>query len=719
MYSRSRHQLCLHRIGLMAHVRWLIWLGASAAENVPEHPMPSDFRPSRPDLLLPNYDCRDTLERDPENLLTSWTETQAVYLITGSPRASGPGEAEEDDAIWFNYVTAFQEHIHQDLEADCPFAFFVLKLCLWFSCRLLLEHHEACAAHGASAPMLGRDLLAAGYYGLRNWETLGVFLNSRWARPFCKWVHGALALAPKLGLVSEDLVTISSCPVPRSGEWLSDWNWQEHLHLLLSDSVEAAALTMNPSSVMNWEVKVTECPLGLLNILLHQILLCMTGISEMVPYLSEQLTLLLTLVETELREAGIEVLPVLMATRWPMLRMLTHVAVNVQRRNVTIDQVLVPHYQTKPYVLDFHPHELLYPEAERLQLPAGRSSQSLRFRRHGLGVSKVYRRTLQFLESTLSLEPSEMQPKSPIIFTMIFGERLAKYLPKWLLRVEAFGHLSKTLVFCLDSASMEACRAAHAHQGCVQGSLRTASNKFHMMSVILNSGFDVLYLDFDLVLLQDPLPSILRHAEEAELLLTRDFGGECINIGVVYMKSHPSTSLFVQGLIRWLWNHPYEFCQKAFAGMMGLEDVTWNDQYGDPVRSVPRWGFLDSANSFATSTVYDASLQGWTGDLQKILIYHFLDGLGAVDPELAVTGEYTDLFTLFYQNPLLNLGDTQTPLHEQDASVRKQLLFTRQPAPPSQLQACGHYETSAYPAWKKRQREKLQTRLDIRPVQLH
>ena len=323
----------------MAHVPWLLWLGVSSAENVPEHPMPSDFRPFRPDLLLPNYDCRDTLERDPETLLTSWTETQAVYLITGSPRASGPGDSEEEDAIWFNYITAFEEHIHQGLEADCPFAFFVLKLCLWFSCRLLVEHHEACAAHGASAPMLGRDLLAAGYYGLRNWETFGVFLNSRWARPFCKWVHGALALAPKLGLVSEDLITISSCPVPRSGAWLSEWNWQEHLHLLLSDSFEAAALTMNPSSVINWEVKVTECPLGLLNILLHQILLCMTGISEMVPYLTEQLTLLLMLVETELREAGIEVLPVLIATKWPILRMLTHVAVNVQRRNVTIDHV--------------------------------------------------------------------------------------------------------------------------------------------------------------------------------------------------------------------------------------------------------------------------------------------------------------------------------------------------------------------------------------------
>ncbi|CAE6939217.1 unnamed protein product [Symbiodinium natans] len=452
-------------------------------------------------------------------------------------------------------------------------------------------------------------------------------------------------------------------------------------------------MTMNPKSVQSWKLKAVECPFGMLAILLHQIQLCITGISEMVPYLSEQLTLLLLLVEVQLEELGLQALPLLMATRWPFLRMLTHVAVTVQRRNITIDHVLAPHYQTKPYVLDFHPEELLYPDAERLQLPAV-SIETLRFRRHGR-PSKAYRSTLRFLESTLR-QPSEGRP---IILTMIYGKRLAQHLPKWLLRLKAFGHLSHTLVFCLDSDSAEACRRAHSNRrGCVQGSLQTTANKFHMMSVILNSGFDVLYLDFDVVLMQDPLPHILRHADEAELLLTRDFGGECINIGVVYMKSHPDTALFMQELIRWLWHHPYEFCQKAFAGMMGLEDITWNDQYGNPVGVVPRWGFLDSTNSFATSTVYDASLQGWTGDLQKVVIYHFLDGLGVVDPELAVAGEYMDLFALFYQNPALNLEDTRTPLYDQDERVRKQLLFARQPTPPAQLQPCGHYEVSAYPA---------------------
>ncbi|CAE7237959.1 unnamed protein product, partial [Symbiodinium pilosum] len=72
-------------------------------------------------------------------------------------------------------------------------------------------------------------------------------------------------------------------------------------------------------------------------------------------------------------------------------------------------------------------------------------------------------------------------------------------------------------------------------------------------------------------------------------------------------------------------------------------DVNWNEFYGNPVGTVPRWAFLDSVNSFATSTVYDATQQGWTGDMEKIVIYHFLDGLGGVDPEIAVTGEYMDL----------------------------------------------------------------------------
>ncbi|CAJ1427168.1 unnamed protein product, partial [Effrenium voratum] len=259
-----------------------------------------------------------------------------------------------------------------------------------------------------------------------------------------------------------------------------------------------------------------------------------------------------------------------------------------------------------------------------------------------------------------------------------------------------------------------ACRASHSLPDlCVAGSVKTTSNKFHIMAAIINCGFDVLYLDFDIVLMKDPMPPILADAEKAELLLTRDMGGECINIGVVFMKSHPDTARFMQELIVWLWHHPYEFCQKAFAGIMGLEDLQWNDFFGSPVGQLPRWAFLDSLNAFVTSTVYSGEVNGWTGGADQIVIYHFLDGTGGVDPKFAVAGEYQSLFELFYNNEKLDLADGTTPLYEQDERVMSQLDFSQQPKP-TKLLPCSHIEEHAYPAWKRRQRKELLKRQDIR-----
>lgn len=69
---------------------------------------------------------------------------------------------------------------------------------------------------------------------------------------------------------------------------------------------------------------------------------------------------------------------------------------------------------------------------------------------------------------------------------------------------------------------------------------------------------------------------------------------------------------------------------------MGLEDLQWNKIFGDPAQRLPRWGFLDPLNAFVTSTVY-GNVNGWTGHEDEIVIYHFLDGSGGVDPNLAAT----------------------------------------------------------------------------------
>eukprot|EP00435_Cladocopium_sp_Y103_P071055 s145_g36.t1 len=151
-------------------------------------------------------------------------------------------------------------------------------------------------------------------------------------------------------------------------------------------------------------------------------------------------------------------------------------------------------------------------------------------------------------------------------------------------------------------------------------------------------------------------------------------------------------------------------------GFEKAKDVQWNSLFGDIVRSVPRWAFLDSLNAFVTSTIYGEGAMGWTGTEDQIVIYHFLDGTGGVDSSISVRG-YVNLFDLFYANDRLNLSEIETPLYVQDPQIQAQLDFSRLEGP-VQLQACSHLEEAAFPAWKLRQRQDLRNRRDIRPIQL-
>ncbi|CAJ1328910.1 unnamed protein product, partial [Effrenium voratum] len=111
-------------------------------------------------------------------------------------------------------------------------------------------------------------------------------------------------------------------------------------------------------------------------------------------------------------------------------------------------------------------------------------------------------------------------------------------------------------------------------------------------------------------------------------------------------------------------------------------DLHWNEMFGD-LGKAPRWALLDPVNAFVSSIVYSGDVQGWTGDLENIIVYHFLDASGAVDSKFAVAGRYVNLFDLFYANPKLDLADATTPLFQQDPQVQDELLGSRLPAAPS------------------------------------
>merc|ERR1712203_393397 len=87
----------------------------------------------------------------------------------------------------------------------------------------------------------------------------------------------------------------------------------------------------------------------------------------------------------------------------------------------------------------------------------------------------------------------------------------------------------------------------------------------------------------------------------------------------------------------------------------------------------------------------NAEVEGWTGNIEDIVIYHFLDGTGGVDPTRAVAGQYINLYDLFFANPSLDLLDTGAPLWVQDQRVEATLLRSRQPSPPEKIYPCMLY----------------------------
>ena len=56
-------------------------------------------------------------------------------------------------------------------------------------------------------------------------------------------------------------------------------------------------------------------------------------------------------------------------------------------------------------------------------------------------------------------------------------------------------------------------------------------------------------------------------------------------------------------LLLWLWHHPFEFTQKAFAALLGVERVALHGSLAEPqLPQLPHWGLLDPQNAFVTST---------------------------------------------------------------------------------------------------------------------
>eukprot|EP00929_Paragymnodinium_shiwhaense_P054268 TRINITY_DN27189_c0_g1_i3.p1 TRINITY_DN27189_c0_g1~~TRINITY_DN27189_c0_g1_i3.p1 ORF type:complete len:712 (-),score=133.75 TRINITY_DN27189_c0_g1_i3:452-2587(-) len=398
---------------------------------------------------------------------------------------------------------------------------------------------------------------------------------------------------------------------------------------------------------------------------------------------------------------------ILLLTAWPVL---TEVFLGAKFSLRFADHKHSPQY--KPFDLDLRADEVAVPLAgladsevtveDLHRAPIDQHLASIRSvlartRFASDAVSATYSFLLRALELNLMQERGQHSAKF-MLLNVMWGTKYAGYLRNILLRSEAFGLGSRHLVFCLDSESYDGCVVSHPyHALCIPGRVRSMTQKYNIVAAVVHSGFDALLVDLDVVILRNPIPVILQtaHAQNAEVLTSRDFGGNCLNTGITFFKATNGTSLFITELISWLWRHPHEFCQKAFGGLLGYDNLTYPEVSGYPYTKLPRWGFLDMETHFGTNVVYNKGIEGWTGRIEDIVIYHFLEGGGGVDQSAAFFGKHANLFDLFYANPKLDVRNIDIPLWVQDPDIETQLYSARLPAPIQRLAPCEPFSSLA------------------------
>eukprot|EP00913_Durusdinium_trenchii_P011810 g11092.t1 len=93
-----------------------------------------------------------------------------------------------------------------------------------------------------------------------------------------------------------------------------------------------------------------------------------------------------------------------------------------------------------------------------------------------------------------------------------------------------------------------------------------------MIHLLLHLGVDVLAFDFDTFWFQDArayLEEIADH-KKADVLMTKHLDSDCLNMGLLYIRSSAQTAKWYTKYFAWLHLHPYEDEQRGMNALLGF-----------------------------------------------------------------------------------------------------------------------------------------------------
>eukprot|EP00392_Amoebophrya_sp_AT5.2_P010652 g10717.t1 len=238
--------------------------------------------------------------------------------------------------------------------------------------------------------------------------------------------------------------------------------------------------------------------------------------------------------------------------------------------------------------------------------------------------------------------------------SMVFGEFFNKWILPFAVMAKTATKTGTLVLFCLDEEAEAKCGEAAAKTGalvCVRGRKKTILHKFTLPLVLLNHfpNLNVLWLDLDVFVLQNPKPALERRLRKLEtqsgsssvdLLVSGSFGDDCICTGIVFFRNTPPVRKWLLYLLGYLYEHVhlqyegaswYNWAASATYEQeqqrVGFEKASADKlllKYLLPALDVPNWGLLDPVNEFVTSAELETT--GWSGEIEKIVMFHMLQG---------------------------------------------------------------------------------------------
>mmetsp|Transcript_30515 Transcript_30515/g.65717 ORF Transcript_30515/g.65717 Transcript_30515/m.65717 type:complete len:680 (+) Transcript_30515:127-2166(+) len=514
--------------------------------------------------LFPDYDCLKT-----EGTSINWRAWLDVF-VHGSPHTWSTKSSP--------YLIAFMDAEPEEFyrfQKQCPMGVITAEIMLYVS-AIAQGDHEVSAGWGDAA----REMLSR--FPLR------ILVGTQW---------------PNFVLLTGENTRIPEIAEDRQRNCLDVENpaidWPSFLKVF-DDEDKEEWFVQSIRYVWSWQMRqltnllYKECPLGVLTA--HVIAAFTCAATESTCFADQAKPI------EDWIQSDPDALASIAHSRWPLGVLINHISRGTRHR----------------FALDFNEEELasLPGGAEPKNLTSwGQWSASLQEQ----GASQAYRDLIGLLPH---LGNGLLGAPTLVYVTMIYGRSFNRHLRRFCGRARALGLGKRLVLFTLDDEAYSLCMKENGHR-CMRGT-PSILNKFTMPLVFARLGLDTMWIDLDVFLMKDPTPYLVEHASHGdyEILISGSFESDCICNGLVYFKATQVVCDWLLGVLVWMYDHPYEHDQKTFSAFLDYTEQVSNLPLDLP--PLPRWSTLEAVNQFVTPDTYEGN--GWSGNLEDIVIYHFLNG---------------------------------------------------------------------------------------------